>query len=274
MLTTVVPAMTPDHIRYYETVIADAQGALLQPVQKLFGNPEKIEFYHRQYSRAHTMGRLPEQALLNMAYLPSFEPSSELDQLLGFFDDQVVPPRLRVIPDGFCRAAARHLQRARLTQTGFDTVLHGAPQVSEQPLYPEVEVLPAHKKEPFEESLKILYGSDGQHDRTVLDMLAIGRSWIGLENYRFYLAMVQDQPAAAAMMYLGDGVAYFSQAATLPEFQEMGCHQALVQAGILEATQAGSEIIMATAPFESQARFNFEVMGLSVAYLAAIWERL
>lgn len=274
MLTTMVPAMTPEHIRYYETIIADAQEALLKPVQGLFGNPEKIDFYHEQYTRAHLLGRMPEQVALNMAYLPNFEPSSELDKLINFFDDHVVPPRLRVIPNGFGPTAARHLQRARLTQTRFDTVLHGAPQVSEAPLFPEVTVLPAEKKEPFEEALRILYRVQGQNERYSQDMLAMGRSWIRLENYRFYLAMVQEQPSAAGMLYLGDGVAYLAHASTLPEFEDRGCHESILQESILEAAQAGSEILIATAPFESKARFNLEVMGLSIAYLTAIWERL
>lgn len=274
MLTTVVPAMTPEHMRYYETVVADAQEALLQPVQKLFGNPEKVDFYHEKYTRAHLLGRIPEHEKLNMAYLPCFEPSAEIEKLIDFFDDHVVPPRLRVLPDGFNPAAARLLQRARLTQTGFDTVLHGAPQVSEKPLFPDVTVLPAERKEPFEEALKILSRIQGKNERLVGDMLAMGRSWICLDNYRFYLAMVQGQPAAAAMLYLGDGVAYLSHTSTLPEFEEMGCHQSLVQESILAAAEARCEIIIATAAFESQARFHLEVMGLSMAYLAAVWERL
>jgi N-acetylglutamate synthase-like GNAT family acetyltransferase len=93
-------------------------------------------------------------------------------------------------------------------------------------------------------------------DRSELDFLM---SWHG-------------KTLAGVAMWMRCGeAALLCAGAVLPEFREMGCHSALLDARILRASEAGCREIYSWAELGGQSQANMERAGLSVVGITATW---
>lgn len=87
---------------------------------------------------------------------------------------------------------------------------------------------------------------------------------------RRYLALIEGQPAAAAVLTHYDGIAYLAGAATLSEFRERGAQAALIQRRLVDAAER-SELVAVTTAFASPSQWNLERFGFSLAHLKTLW---
>lgn len=62
-----------------------------------------------------------------------------------------------------------------------------------------------------------------------------------------YIAYVSADPAVMAGLYVHDDIGYLSGGATLPAFRKHGCHTALTQRRVLDAEEAGCDLIIGFA---------------------------
>lgn len=99
------------------------------------------------------------------------------------------------------------------------------------------------------------------------------RGWLAVSDWRLYLARIDGKPAAAAKLFLHDGVGYFADASTRPEFRGRGLQSALLRHRAMEAAQAGAELTYSQAAFGSTSHRNMERIGLRVLHTRAIWTR-
>ncbi len=98
-------------------------------------------------------------------------------------------------------------------------------------------------------------------------------SLVGGENMLCYLARVDGEPAAAAILTVGDGFAYLANASTLPAFRRRGCHNALLAARLRDAALARPrcETVIALAEVGSTSHRNMERNGLQPLVTLAQW---
>ena len=79
------------------------------------------------------------------------------------------------------------------------------------------------------------------------------------------------RPAAAATLYIADGVGYLADAATVPAVRGRGLHAALLQQRIRDASTAGVDFVFSGAePFGTSHR-NMERAGLRLHFLRTKW---
>jgi hypothetical protein len=90
---------------------------------------------------------------------------------------------------------------------------------------------------------------------------------------RPYLAVVDGEPAAAAILHLPDEpeVAYLANASTLPDKRRRGCQAALIARRLADARAAGRRRACVVAGWGTASHANLSRAGLSVAYLKAVW---
>lgn len=58
-----------------------------------------------------------------------------------------------------------------------------------------------------------------------MTVAANNQVFYGRQGWKFYIAYLNDEPAATAVMYINNGIASLTFAATLPEFRGNGLHQ-------------------------------------------------
>ena len=79
-------------------------------------------------------------------------------------------------------------------------------------------------------------GAFGVPPEAIERLRPLRRPWFDSLDRRFYLAYVDGQPAAEAMVHWRDDVAYLESAGTRPEFRRRGLQRALIRRRIADAT--------------------------------------
>ena len=107
-------------------------------------------------------------------------------------------------------------------------------------------------------------------------MQAPRRTWAAGSTCRraaFTSSRIDGRPAAAAKLFLHDGVGYFADAATDPDFRGRGLQTALLRHRASVAARSGAELIYSQAAFGSTSHRNMERIGLRVLCTRSIWTR-
>jgi GNAT superfamily N-acetyltransferase len=99
------------------------------------------------------------------------------------------------------------------------------------------------------------------------------RGWLGAPDWRLYLARIDGKPAAAAKLFIKDGVGLFPDAATRPEFRGRGLQVALLSHRASAAASLGAELIYSQAAFGSTSQRNMERIGMRVLCSRIIFTR-
>lgn len=97
------------------------------------------------------------------------------------------------------------------------------------------------------------------------------RALFGRPAIHFYLAAVDDAPAAVAILSLSRGVGYLAASATRPPFRGRGCQTALLRRRIADAGDAGCDLVVGHTGVLSGSYRNMERAGLRLAYTKALW---
>ena len=100
------------------------------------------------------------------------------------------------------------------------------------------------------------------------------RPWLGQPGWSLYLARADGRPAAAAILFIHDGVGYFADCATDPAFRGRGLHAALLRRRLLDASVAGVDLVCSGADFLSTSHRNMERAGMRLLFLRSIWTQL
>jgi len=112
----------------------------------------------------------------------------------------------------------------------------------------------------------------GGHVETFWDQEAEGlANLVGGENVHCYLATIDGEPAAGAILTLDDGLAYLANASTLPAFRNRGCHNALLTARLADNANMDCELVVALADVGSTSHRNMERCGLHTLVTATQW---
>ncbi|NTV65732.1 MAG: GNAT family N-acetyltransferase [Oscillochloris sp.] len=103
--------------------------------------------------------------------------------------------------------------------------------------------------------------------------LLLPRSAMMRPNVTGFLATIGDEPAGAAAMAIGGGVAILFSASTLPAFQRRGVHSALLTTRMAAAAAAGCDLVVAQVVPGSDSQRNLHRHGFQVAYTNVILAR-
>ena len=86
-----------------------------------------------------------------------------------------------------------------------------------------------------------------------------------------FLAELDGHPAAAGALWIRDGVALFSGAATIPEMRRRGLQSALLEARMRYAFDRGCDLAMMVAEAGGESQRNAERKGFRIAYTRTKW---
>jgi|SRR5580693_8279219 GNAT superfamily N-acetyltransferase len=86
-----------------------------------------------------------------------------------------------------------------------------------------------------------------------------------------FLAELDGQPGAAGSLWIHDGVALFSGAATVPEMRRRGLQSALLQERMRYAFDHGCDLAMMVAEAGGESQRNAERKGFRIAYTRTKW---
>lgn len=100
------------------------------------------------------------------------------------------------------------------------------------------------------------------------------RPWLEQAGWALYLGRINGQPAAAATLYLDNGVGYLADATTNPAFRQCGLQSALLRRRICDAGAAGAGIVFSGAAPFSESHRNMVRAGMRVHFVRSLWTPL
>jgi ribosomal protein S18 acetylase RimI-like enzyme len=181
-----------------------------------------------------------------------------LPEALAWYGDK--RPWINVTPHEGHTELARALVGHGWAPTHFIDILRGpTAQDAHVPSPPGVEISVVSRDDALLFTHTLLEGHHGTYDEHEAVGLA---SLVGVDGITCYLARVDGEPAAAAVLSIDDGVAYLANASALPQFRNRGCHSALLATRIHDAADAGFDSVMALAAVASTSHRNMERAGL------------
>ena len=102
-------------------------------------------------------------------------------------------------------------------------------------------------------------------------MLDIARVSAEEADALLFLAEMNGRAIAAGRMSIHDGIALLSGASTIPEARKRGAQQALLDARLHHAMEAGCDLAMMCAEPGSASQRNAERQGFRIAYTRIKW---
>ena len=95
--------------------------------------------------------------------------------------------------------------------------------------------------------------------------------WLATPGWSLYLGFCEGEPAGAAILYVGNGIAYLADSAVDPKWRRRGVHRALLDARCTDAAAFGCTEIYSSADYLSGSCRNMLRKGLSLLMTKSLW---
>ena len=224
-----------------------------------------------------------EGAVALMARLPSFcrvvglRPGHEhhIEPLARWYAEHDIKPTFELVPGQYDKNLGRELARLGFYQSSFHASLIGKPGTAgcADAGYADdggaIELIAT--AEALEDYLDAYVAGWGIAEKDHAQFKRNVRPWLEQAGWSLYLARVDGRPAAAATLYVRDGVGYLADSATDPSFRRRGLQVALLRRRIRDAGFAGADLVFSGAEPLSSSHRNMERVGLGLQFTRAKW---
>jgi ribosomal protein S18 acetylase RimI-like enzyme len=265
MSATLIPSL--DLVQ--RTLAADIAYTIsrMKVLESIPGNPIGIAYRWFDEAAVALMARLP--AFCRVVGLRAGH-AHHIEPLARWYCEHAIKPTFELVP-GMCDVSlGRELARLGFYQSGFHASLIGTPTRT-PPAAGPFEVERVETAEMMEDYLTAYVAGWGIPEKDHAQFKANVRPWPEQAGWSLYVARVDGRPAAAATLYVHDGIGYLADSATDPAFRRRGLQQAMLRRRISDAGAAGADIVFSGAePFSSSHR-NMERAGLRLQFVRAKW---
>jgi ribosomal protein S18 acetylase RimI-like enzyme len=246
--------------------------ARMRSLERIPGNPIGIEVRTIDNVAALMAQNLPSPAFNSVTGLRPGQ-ADRIQPLVEWYRAHGVASRFEIAAGDDDPALARELARQGFFPSGCHAALVRAPgQTVTVPAEAAVEpVASGEQMEAFLAAYVLGWGiPEAFRDQFKQNV----RPWLGQPGWSLYLARIDGRPAAAAILFIHDGVGYFADCATDPAFRGRGLHAALLRRRLLDASAAGVDFVCSGADFLSTSHRNMERAGMRLLFLRSIWTLL
>jgi ribosomal protein S18 acetylase RimI-like enzyme len=243
--------------------------ARMRVLERIPGNPIGIFIQERDNVVALMARHLPSPPFNSVVGLREGQ-ADRIQPLLEWYRAHGVAVRFEIAAGDDDSALGRELARLGFFQSGCHAALIREPD-TDVSVPDETAVEPVTSAEQMEEFLAAYMLGWGIPDAFRDQFKQNVRPWLGEPGWSLYLARVESRPAAAAVLYIHDGIGYFADSATDPAFRGRGLHAALLRRRLLDASAAGVDFVCSGADFLSTSHRNMERAGMRLLFLRSIW---
>jgi ribosomal protein S18 acetylase RimI-like enzyme len=234
---------------------------------RITGNPIGIAYHWLDDTAVALMARLP--AFCRVVGLRP-DHVHHVEPLARWYAEHEIKPTFEIVPGQYDGSGGRELARLGFYQSGFHASLIGEP-IADEYGDGEVAIEQVTTAKSMEDYLEAYVAGWGFPEKDHAQFKSNVRPWLEQAGWSLYLARVNGQPAAAATLYVHDGVGYLADSATNPSFRRRGLHVALLRRRIRDAGLGGADLVFSGAePFSSSHR-NMERVGMRLQFTRAKW---
>jgi hypothetical protein len=196
---------------------------------------------------------------------------AQIEPLLAWYAEAGIKPTFETISAYDDPALTGELARRGYYQSGFQVVLAAAPVLPRQDAVANaIEAVDSGRQ--LAAFLEV-YGWPGG-GASAADLNAAWSAGLRAKGVSLYLRRSQARPAAAAVLFVRDGIGYCAPAAGVAATEGGGLDAALLVRRIADARGAGVEWLLTEADLLGAHRTGLTRMGFEAAYIRARWTSL
>lgn len=265
MSETLIPSI--DLIQ--RTLAADISYTIsrMKVLERIPGNPIGIAYRWFDEGAVALMARLPSFCRvvgLRLGHELHIEP------LARWYAEHDIKPAFELVPGQYDENLGRELTRLGFYQSSFHSSLIGKPGADGY-TNDEGAIELVATRAVLEEYLDAYVAGWTVPEDVRTQFKSNIRPWLEQMGWSLYLARVNGRPAAAATLYVNDGVGYLADSATDPLFRRRGLQSALLRRRIRDAGLAGVDLVFSGAEPLSSSHRNMERAGLRLQFTRAKW---
>lgn len=261
-----VPVLTPDLVARIVWVKNSVTLSRIGRIAKIEGNPLGAAAREFGHVLATMMPKFPERWWDRVGGIAAGD-EGLIDEILAWYRGAGLSCAFEIVPHQSNDELLKALAARGYYQSGFRTKLYGVPESNQSST---ASIVVREQDEP----------------KLFLDV-AVGTGFVrGDQDFwkeytraqfsesRRYVAFVDGEPAAHAVMQVAEGTAMLSFGATLEKYRGRGCQAALLSARLADAAKAGCDLAIVQANPGSVSQRNIERAGMRVAFTRASWSKL
>lgn len=239
-------------------------------IQSREGNPEGIEMLRIEDAVCFYSRTMPWASFNTVKGVRSHHVKA-LEEIQEFYQQRSRKPQFELVPGMIDGKFLSTLSQLGMYQSGFHTsmYLHTNHYVNKLSL-PRIDVSEISEDE-FEIYAMIHCRGTGLSDDGIPYVAQNNRILHNRNGWKFYMVYIDNEPAAVGVMYIKDGTASLTFAATLPKYRNHGLHGHLLHKRIEVAIQHGCALVVAQCSFMSQSHRNMDRVGMKIAYVRTNW---
>lgn len=240
--------------------------AWLRAMEALPGNPLGVTIRQFGQSTALVCGKIPAE-IFNRVFEMTGDDREHIPAILGLYREHGATPLFDLSPYAIPPFWVQPnvpplLAQHGLYQGAFHQILYGVPTT-------DVPPTPAHIT-----IKEVTHEDAGEFGRTYEQVWGDGiaiRVLIGQPQFRCYLAYVDGEAAALAVLHVAHGVGSMANGLTVPALRGRGCQTALLRRRIADAAAMGCELLASQCSPGSVSERNQLRVGFHIAGSKAWW---
>ena len=230
-----------------EQAEVDVVHSRLTAIKEMSGNPMGVGIKKFGNATAFSIKNIPGPAFNTVKGLTD-EDETEVNHIIEYYKDRGIPIRFELTPTQGSSDLLSCLSEAGLYQTDFHTTLYGGLSEELGTIDPEITI--RKLKENEFDTFGDIYTKGFQMPTFLKSGIAQNNEVLyDNDNWHFYLASVENEPAGIGVLFIKDGIATLAAAATVPNLRNKGIHSALITARINQAKMLDSKLVVGQARF-------------------------
>ncbi|MCI3918976.1 GNAT family N-acetyltransferase [Paenibacillus sp. TRM 82003] len=241
-------------------------------IQSRIGNPEGIEIKRFGdalcfYSKTMPWGNF------NTIKGITTDDFEYINPIIEFYRERNRKIQFEIVPSYVDANFLKYLSEQGFYQSGFHTSIIIEPQTFDDQLPEHINIQELNEHQ-FETYAMIHCRGTGLPDNGIAPVAANNKVLYNRLGWKYFVAFVDGEPAAVAVMNSKDGIASLTFAATLPAYRGMGLHQLLLKRRIEEAKRNNCRLVVGQCNFLSQSHRNMERIGMKIGYIRTTWTEI
>lgn len=251
----------------------DTLTSRLTEIQKIEGNPLGVEIQRFGNATAFSVKNIPGPSFNTVKGLQE-DDEKQIDKIIDFYKQKEIPVRFELTPAHASSELLTCLNKAGFYQHDFHTTLYAPLSNEVETNYESTEqkiTIRKLKRNEFDTYAEIYIKGFQMPEFLKSGVAQNNEILYDIENWTFYLASYENEPAGIGALFIKDEIATLAAAATLPNKRNRGIQSALIKHRIYQACLQKCSFIVGQAKFGSVSQNNMERAGMSIAYTKAIW---
>lgn len=249
----------------------DTLSSRLTEIQKIDGNPMKVEIQKFGNATAFSAKNIPGPSFNTVKGLKEGD-EKQIQKIIHFYKQKDIPIRFELTPAHTSSNLLTCLSDAGFYHNDFHSTLYNSCFVEDKCSVINEKITIRELEEQEFDIFAEIYINGFQMPQFLKSGVAQNNQILHKsENWTFYLASYNDEPAGVGVLFIKDRIATLAAAATLPNLRSKGIQSALIKKRIYQAYLQECDLVVGQAKFGSTSQNNMERAGLGIAYTKAIW---